>query len=64
MRKTNLLLAVISLVVGLLLCEAGNRVWLVLKLERLAHLPAYDPKPTFGVYNPPPWRFDRVTCPL
>ena len=59
MRKTNLLLIVVSLAVGLLLCEGGYRVWLALKLERLAQPPAYDPNPTFGIYNPPPWRFDR-----
>ena len=49
----------VSLVLGLVCGEAAYRVWLVLKLQRLERPLAYDPRPTFGVYNPPPWRFDR-----
>lgn len=59
MRATNLFLVIASLAASLLLSEAGYRVWLVLKLDRLAQPLSFDPKPTFGIYNPPPWRFDR-----
>jgi GDSL-like lipase/acylhydrolase family protein len=53
------ILVVASLTVSLLGAEGAYRVWLKIKLERLAAPVAYDPEPSFGVYNPPPWRFDR-----
>lgn len=58
-RLASLLLLVASLVTSLLVGEAGYRVWLAAKLRVLAQPVVYDPKPSFGVYSEPPWRFDR-----
>jgi hypothetical protein len=58
-RLASLLLLVASLATSLLVGEAGYRVWLAAKLRVLAQPVVYDPKPSFGVYNEPPWRFDR-----
>jgi hypothetical protein len=56
----NGLLLLCSILAGLLLAEGGYRIWLALKLHRLAQPVVDDPAPSFGVFNPPPWRFDRA----
>lgn len=58
-RYANLLLLTASLVVGLVGAEGAYRLWLAWKLRALAAPVTDDPRPSFGVYNTPPWRFDR-----
>ncbi|MBL8706937.1 MAG: SGNH/GDSL hydrolase family protein [Rhodospirillales bacterium] len=58
-RLATFLLFVASLVASLLVGEVGYRVWLAAKLRVLAQPIGDDPRPSFGVYNVPPWRFDR-----
>jgi len=57
-RYLDVLLLFGSLIFGLLSTEAVYRVWLFAKLRVLAGPVRYDPAPSFGVFNPPPWRFD------
>jgi hypothetical protein len=59
-RHANLILLVCSLAVGLLAVEGLYRLWLAWKLRALAGPVVDDPRPSFGVYNTPPWHFDRV----
>ena len=58
-RHANLILLIASLAFGLVGAEGAYRVWLAVKLHALAGPVVDDPKPSFGVYNTPPWQFDR-----
>jgi len=55
----NIALLAASIAVATILGEVAYRVWLGAKLQVLARPVSYDPKPSFGIYNEPPWSFDR-----
>src|SRR5439155_1638999 len=55
----RLVMLLLALGFGFVCAEAAYRMWLVAKLHQPPQAQGYDARPTFGVDNPPPWRFDR-----